>query len=199
MVMNKVVLEEGLKEKEEMARLSRVKEGRTYGEVLRGVGNGGAEGSEVTEKMEEERLKWVENVIEREKRSGKVVEMVMDLQGERSGREWKKEEVVEELRIKEGAMEKLVVIENRVKMVMKDNEMAEKIHKVVEDKKEKKMGGVVVGVLSIENWVGLVVPGMSVEMWEGRIEMLKDIIEVENGIKLMREPIWLANEYSRKT
>ena len=34
-VMSKVVMEDGLKEKEEMARLSGVKGGRTYGEVLR--------------------------------------------------------------------------------------------------------------------------------------------------------------------
>ena len=126
-VRREEVVEEGVKEKEEMARMSGVKGGRTYGEVLRGVGSGIAEGEEVTEKMEEERMKWVESGIEREKRSGKVVEVILDLQGERSGREWKKEEVVKELGIAEGAMEKMVVNGNRVKMVMKDNEVAEKV------------------------------------------------------------------------
>ena len=198
-VRREIVVEEGIVEKEEMARLSGVKGGRTYGEVLRGVGSGVAEGEEVTEKMEEERMKWVEDGIEREKRSGKVVEVVLDTQGERSGREWKREEVVKELGIAEGAMEKMVVKGNRVKMVMKDNEVAERVQKVVEEKKEEVMGGGIVGVLRNENWVGLVVPGMSVEMWEGRMGLLKEMIEVENDIKLMREPRWLANEDRRKT
>ena len=61
------------------------------------------------------------------------------------------------------------------------------------------MGGGVVGVLRNENWVGLIVPGMSVEMWEGRMGMVREMIEVENDIKLMREPRWLANEDRRKT
>ena len=86
-VRSKVVVEEGLKEKEEMARMSGVSGGRTYGEVLRGVGSGVAEGKEVTEKMEEERMRWVEDGIEREKRSGKVVEVVMDSQGDKSEKE----------------------------------------------------------------------------------------------------------------
>ena len=198
-VVSKVVVEEGVKEKEEMARRSGVKGRRTYGEVLRGVGSGVAEGKEVMEKLEEERVKWVEDGIEREKRSGKVVEVILDSQGERSGKEWKREEVVKELGIAEGEMEKMMVVGNRVKMVMKDNERAEKVQEKVEKKKEEMMGGGIVGVLRNENCVGLVVPGMSVDMWEGRMEMLKEMIEVENGIKLMREPRWLANEDRRKT
>lgn len=145
-VMSKVVMEEGLKQKEEMAKLSGVKGGRTYGEVLRGVGSGVAEGEKVMEKMEEERMKWVEDSIEREKRSGKVVEVVMDSQGERSEKEWRKAEVVKELEIAEGAMEKLTVVGNRVKMVMKNNGVAEKVQKVLEEKKDEVMGGGVVGV-----------------------------------------------------
>ena len=47
--------------------------------------------------------------------------------------------------------------------------------------------------------VGLVVPGVSVEMWEGNMEMLKEYIEVENDIKLMRMPRWLVNEDRRKS
>ena len=192
------VVVEGVKEKEEMAKMSGVKGGRTYGEVLRGVGSGIAEGKEVTEKMEEERMKWVEDNIEREKRSGKVVEIVMDSQGEKSEKEWKKDEVVKELGIAEGAVDKVVVVGNRVKMVMKDNEVAEKVQEVVEKRKEEILGGGVVGVLRNENWVGIVVPGMNVDIWGGRMNMLKEMIEVENDIKLMREPRWLVNEDRRK-
>jgi len=49
-----------------------------------------------------------------------------------------------------------------------------------------------------ENWVGIVVPGMSVERWEGKMEEMKEMIEVENNIRLMRMPRWLANEDRRK-
>ena len=74
---SEVVVEEGLKEKEELVRMNGVKGGRTYGEVLKGVGEG-VEDEVVNEKMERERMSWVEDSIEREKRSGKVVEVVMD-------------------------------------------------------------------------------------------------------------------------
>ena len=197
-VLSKVEVEVGLKEKEEMARLSGVKGGRTYGEVLRGVGSGIAEGEEVGKRMDVERMKWVEDSVKREKRSGRVVEVVLDSQGERSGREWKKEEVVKELGIVGGEMEKMIVVGNRVKMVMKDNEVAEKVQEVVEKKKEEVMGGGVVGVLRNENWVGIVVPGLNVDIWEGKMNMLKEMIEVENNIRLMREPRWLVNEDRRK-
>jgi len=37
-----------------------------------------------------------------------------------------------------------------------------------------------------------------VERWEGKMEEMKEMIEVENNIKLMRMPRWLANEDRRK-
>ena len=197
-VRSEVVVEEGLKEKEELVRLNGVKGGRTYGEVLRGVGEG-VEDKEVNEKMEKERMSWVEDGIEREKRSGKVVEVVMDSQGESSGKEWKKEEVARELGVAEGSIDKVKIVGNRVKMVMKDNEVAEEVQKKIVEKGEEAMGGGVVEVKRNENWVGLIVPGMSVEMWEGNMEMLREYIEVENGIKLMRMPRWLVNEDRRKS
>ena len=197
-VRSEVVVEEGLKEKEELVRMNGVKGGRTYGEVLKGAGEG-VENEEVNEKMEKERMSWVEDGIEREKRSGKVVEVVMDSQEESSGKEWKKEEVAKELGVAEGSIDKVKVIGNRVKMVMKDNEVAEVVQRKIEENKEEVMGGGVVEVKRNENWVGLVVPGMSVDMWEGNMEMLKEYIEVENDIKLMRMPRWLVNEDRRKS
>jgi len=197
-VRSEVVLEVGQKEREELKSEVGAKGGRTYGEVLRGVGSGIAEGKEVTEKMEEERMKWVENSIERERRSGRVVEMVMDSQGEASGKEWKKEEVIEDLGLAEGAVEKVEVRGNRVKVVMKDNEVAEGVVDKIKGRGKEVMGGGVVEVKRNENWVGIVVPGMSVERWEGKMEEMKEMIEVENDIKLMRMPRWLANEDRRK-
>ena len=193
-----VVVEEGLKEREELVKVNGVKGGRTYGEVLKGVGEG-IENEEVNEKMEKERMSWVEDSIEREKRSGRVVEVVMDSQEESSGKEWKKEEVAKELGVAEGSIDKVKVVGNRVKMVMKDNEVVVVVQKKIEEKGEEVMGGEVVEVKRNENWVGLVVPGMSVDMWEGNMEMLKEYIEVENDIKLMRMPRWLVNEDRRKS
>jgi len=197
-VRSEVVLEVGQKEREELKGEAGVKGGRTYGEVLRGVGSGLAEGKEVTEKMEEERMNWVESSIERERRSGKVVEMVMDSQGEASGREWKREEVVKDLGLAEGAVKKVVVKGNRVKVVLKDNEVAEKVVDKVKEGGKEVLGGGVVEVKRNENWVGIVIPGMSVERWEGKMEEMKEMIEVENNMKLMRMPRWLANEDRRR-
>ena len=197
-VESKVVVEEGLKEKEELEGCEGVKGGRTYGEVLRGDGLG-VEDEVVNGRMECERMSWVESGIEREKRSGKVVEMVMDTQGDRSGKEWKEEEVIRELEVAEGSVDKVKVVGNRIKVVFKDNEVAEGVEEKIKEKKEGVMGGGVVEVKRNENWVGLVVPGMSVEMWEGNMELLKEYIEVENGIKLMRMPRWLVNEDRRKS
>ena len=105
---------------------------------------------------------------------------------------------MKELGIAEGDIDKVVVNGNRVKMVMKDNGVAEGVEKTIVNRKEEVMGGSVVEVKRNENWVGLIVPGMSVEMWEGRMEELKEMIEVENDIKLMRMPRWLANEDRRR-
>ena len=197
-VRSEVVLEVGQKEREDLKREVGAKGGRTYGEVLRGVGSGIAEGEEVTGKIEEERMKWIESSMEREKRSGKVVEMIMDSQEERSGKEWKKEEVVKDLGLAEGAVEKVEVKGNRVKVVLKDNEVAEGVVNKIEKGGKEVLGGGVVEVKRNENWVGIVVPGMSVERWEGKMEEMKEMIEVENNIKLMRMPRWLANDDRRK-
>ena len=179
-------------------RCEGVRGGRTYGEVLKGEGLG-VENEVVNEKMENERIEWVESGIEREKRSGKVVEMVMDSQEDKSGKEWKEEEVVKELGVAEGSVDKVKVVGNRVKVVFKDNEVAEKVVEKIKDGKEEIMGGGVVEVKRNENWVGIVIPGMSVEMWEGNMELLREYIDVENGIKLMRMPRWMVNEDRRKS
>ena len=197
-VRSEVVVEEGLREKEELVRVEGVKGERTYREVLRGVGEG-VEDEKVNERMEKERVDWVEKSIEREVRSGRVMEMVMDSQEKMSGKEWKKEEVVKELEVAEGSVDKVKVVGNRVKVVFKSNEVAEGAEKRVREKKEEVMGGGVVEVKRNENWVGLVVPGINVEMWEGNMELLKEYIEEENGIKLMRMPRWLVIEDRRKS
>ena len=197
-VRSEVVVEEGLREREELGRCEGVKGGRTYGEVLRGDGLG-VEDEKVNERMEAERMNWVESGMEREKRSGKVVEMVMDSQGDKSEREWKREEVIKELDVAEGCVDNVKVVGNRVKVVFKDNEVAEKVEEKIKGEKEKVMGGGVIEVKRNENWVGLVVPGISVEMWKGNMELLKEYIEVENDIKLMRMPRWLVNEDRRKS
>ena len=134
-VRSEVVVGEGVREKEELVKLNGVKGGRTYGEVLKGVGEG-IEDEEVNEKMEKERISWVEDGIEREKRSGKVVEVVIDSQEESSGKEWKKEEVAKELGVAEGSIDTVKVMGNRVKVVMKDNEVAEVVQKKIEKNKE---------------------------------------------------------------
>ena len=153
----------------------------------------------MNERMEKERMSWVEDSIKRKKRSGRVVEMVMDSQGDMSGKERKEAEVVKELNVAEGSVEKVKVVGNRVKVVFKNNEVVEKVEERVRKGKKEIMGEGVIEVKRKENWVDLVVPGMSVEMGKGNMGMLKEYIEVENDIKLMRMPRWLVNEDRRKS
>jgi len=100
--------------------------------------------------------------------------------------------------VAEGTIEEVKGIGNRVKIVVKDREVAERVEKKVSEDFGAAVGGGVVEVKRNENWVGLVIPGMSVERWEGKMEEIRELIEVENNIKLMRLPRWLANEDRRK-
>ena len=149
--------------------------------------------------MKKERISWVGSGIERENRSGTVVEVVMNWQENMCVGKWEVEEVAKELEVAEGSIDKIKVLGNRVKMVIKDKEVAGKVQEKVEEDGKNLLGGGVVEVKRNENWVGLVIPVVSVEMWEGNIRLLKEYIKVENEIKLMREPRWLVNEDRRKS
>ncbi|PUU74718.1 hypothetical protein B9Z19DRAFT_1156980 [Tuber borchii] len=122
----------------------------------------------------------------------------MDSQSGKSEEEWKVDEVMGKLGISEHAVDKMKVVGNRVKMVMKDREVAEKVESMGKEVLGEAIGGGMVDVKRNKVWVGMVVPGMEVDMSEGKMEMLKEKIEVENGIKLMRLPRWLVNEERRK-
>ena len=198
-VRSEVEVREGLKEKEDLVRMVGVKGGRSYGDVLKGVGSRKVVEKEVVDKMERERMRWVEESLKREERSGKVVEMVMDSQEGRGKVEWRKKEVVEEMGIEEEEIESVRVVGNRVRMVLKDKVAAGKVEEKCKKEKVEVMGGGVVEVKRNENWVGMVVLSMSVERWEGKMEEMRVMIEVENGIKLMRMPRWLVNEDRRKS
>ena len=198
-VRSEVVVVEGLKEKEDLVRMVGVKGGRTYGDVLKGVGEGSGVEEKVVKKMEKERMVWLENSMEREERSGKVVEVVMDSQEGKGKVEWKKEEVAEEMGLEVGEIESVRVVGNRVKMVMKVKGAAEKVEGKCREENVKVLGGGVLDVRRNENWMGIVVPGMSVERCEGKMEEMKEMIEVENGIRLMRMPRWLVGEDRRKS
>ena len=199
MVRSEVVVVEGLKEKEDLVRMVGIKGGRTYGDVLKGVGEGPGVEDKVVKEMEKERMVWLENSMEREERSGKVVEVVMDSQEGKKEVGWKKEEVAEEMGIEVEKIESVRVIGDRVRMVMKDRGTAEKVEERCRGETVEVLGVGIVDVRRNENWVGIVVPGMSVERWEGKMEEMKKMIEVENGIRLMRMPRWLVGEDRRKS
>ncbi|PUU74724.1 hypothetical protein B9Z19DRAFT_1132706 [Tuber borchii] len=196
-VRSEVVVEDGLKEKEELKMWKAVVGGRSYSEALKG-GESNRRGDGLEEKKDVEIKKWLDDSLAREERSGKVVKVIMDSQSRKSKEEWKVEEVMGKLGISEHVVDKMKVVGNRVKMVMKDREVGEKIEGMGKVVLGEVIGGGVEEVKRNEVWVGIVVPGMEVDMWEGKMEMLKEKIEVENDIKLMRLPRWLANEERRK-
>ncbi|PUU81380.1 hypothetical protein B9Z19DRAFT_1062735 [Tuber borchii] len=197
-IRSEVVVENGLKEKEGLKKVVAVEGGRSYSEVLRGTPEDESEMEELAEKKDIEVKRWLDDSLERERRSGKVVEVIMDSQSGKSEEEWKVDEVMDKLGVSKNAVDKMKVCGNRVKMVMKDREVAEKIEELGKEVIGEAIGGGVVEVKRNENWVVMVVPGMEVDMWEGKMEELKKKIEEENDIRLMRVPRWLANEDRRK-
>jgi len=52
--------------------------------------------------------------------------------------------------------------------------------------------GKVEGVRRLDQWAGMVMAGMEVERWDGKMQELRKRVEVENGVKLMKMPVWLA-------
>lgn len=53
-------------------------------------------------------------------------------------------------------------------------------------------------VKRLDQWAGMVLAGMEVKEWENRMGKLREMIEVENDTKLMKELVWLADEKKRK-
>ncbi|PUU74721.1 hypothetical protein B9Z19DRAFT_1132703 [Tuber borchii] len=141
---SEVAVEDGLKEKEELKMRKAVIGGRSYSEVLKG-GESNGRGDGLEEKKDVEIKKWLDDSLAREERSGKVVEVIMDSQSGKSKEEWKVDKVMGKLGISEHAVDKIKVVGNRVKMEMKDREMAEKIETM-----EKEVLGEAIGVGVVE-------------------------------------------------
>ncbi|PUU74177.1 hypothetical protein B9Z19DRAFT_1159781 [Tuber borchii] len=78
LVRSEVVVENRLKEKEELKKEVVVEGGRSYSEVLGGSKEKDRESEKLEEKKEKEMIRWLEDSLERERRRGKVVEVVMD-------------------------------------------------------------------------------------------------------------------------
>ncbi|PUU73252.1 hypothetical protein B9Z19DRAFT_1069147 [Tuber borchii] len=140
-VKSEVVVENGLREKEDLKREVAVEGGRSYSEVLRGSPEGEEEIEELAEKKDIEVKKWLDDSLERERRSGKVVEVVMDSQSGKSEEDWKVDELMEKLGVSKNAVDKMKVCGNRVKMVMKDREVAEKIEELGKEVIGEAIGG----------------------------------------------------------
>ena len=200
-VESKVVLPEVMSRVIEVEKKVAVSKGRSYGEVVRGRNEvmGVDEREKLEEKIEFEKKEVEESLMERERREGKMVEIVLESQGtevEKSGvvGTWDSEKMEEELGLKKGDIVKVVGKKGKVVVELKEEGGREMVENLREDVWERAVERKVVGVRTRDSWVGMVMPAVSVEKWGGRMKELRVELEEKVGLKLMKDPVWLVNE-----
>jgi len=198
-VLSEVVVPKVVEKIEELKKRVVVGEGRSYGEVLRGVSPGmGNREVEILEEKKEEEWKVMESsLLEKEQRLRKKVEVVVDTE------EWWDMEVDEESEWSTGKMEEVLGLEKGgvVEMVKRKGSITVELKGEDEVKKVKEEGvrlgeGLkgIKGIDGMDNWAGMIVPAKGVERWVGNLKGVREEFEKKAGIKLMKEPVWLLRE-----
>jgi len=197
-VLSEIVVPAMVEKMEKLKEKVVVGEGRSYGEVLRGVspGMGEEEVRELEEKKGEERKRLESSLLEKEGRLRKKVEVILDTQEgldmEVDGEsEWSTGRVEEVLGLDKGGVVNMVRRKGRITVELKGEDEVKK----VEEEGEKLWGEMkgVKGVEGVDNWAGMVIPALNVERWMGKLGELREDLE-EKGLKLMKEPVWLLKE-----
>jgi len=200
-VRSEVVVPEVVERVMEVEKKLAVVGGRTYGEVLKGVGGikGVDERERVEEKVRVEREVAEKSLLEREERQGRMVEVILDSQGtegEKSGKigSWDSEKVEEELGLKKGDIKSVVGKKGKVFVEMKEGKGKELVKEMSEVKWERAIGSKVEEVKLRDSWVGMVIPAVEVGKWKGRMGEMRKDLEDRVGMVLMKDPVWLVNE-----
>ena len=197
-VLSKVVVLEMVEKVEKLKEKVVVGEGRSYGEVLRGVspGMGEEEVKKLKEEKGEERKVLESSLLEKEERLRKKVEVILDTQEglnmEVDGEsEWSTGRMEEVLGLDKGGVVGMVKKKGRITVELKGESEVKKVG----EEGEKLWGEMkgVKGVEGVDNWAGMIIPAMSVGRWMGKLGELREDLE-EKGLKLMKEPVWLLKE-----
>ena len=195
-VESKVVLPEVMERVIEVEKKVAVDMGRSYAEVMGGKNKvmGVDEREKLEEKMMVERKKAEESLLEREKRGGKMVEIILELQGtegEKSGvvGTWDSEKMERELGLDKGDIVKVVGKEGKVVVELKKDGGRDMVEGLREEVWERAVEGKVAEVKTRDSWVGMVMPALSVEKWGGKMRELREELEEKVGLKLMKEPV----------
>jgi len=176
-----------------------VGEGRSYGEVLRGVSPSmsNEEVEELEKKKAEGRKELEGSLKEREKRLSKNVEVVLDTQDgldmEVDGEsEWSSGKMEEVLGLEKGGVIGMVKKKGRITVELKSEEEVKKVEEVKGEEWKEVRGVKSVG--SLDSWAGMVIPAIEVNRWKGKMGELKEELEKEAGLRLMKDPVWLLSE-----
>jgi len=198
-VLSEVVVPAMVERVEVLKKKVVVGEGRSYGEVLRGVspGMGNEEVEGLERKKVKERKELESSLREREKRLSKKVEVVLDTQDELSMEvdgesEWSSGRIEEVLGLSKGDVVGMVKKRGRITVELKGEEEVRKVEEV-EEKGWKEVKGVK-SVGSLDSWAGMVIPAIEVNRWKGKMGELKGELEKEAGLRLMKDPVWLLSE-----
>jgi len=198
-VLSEVVVPRMVEKVEELKKKVVVGEGRSYGEVLRGVSPGmsNEDVEELERKKEEERKRMESSLEEKEKRVNRKVEVILDTQEgldmEVDGEsEWSSGRMEEVLGLGKGDVVGMVKKKGRITVELKGEEEVKKVEEIKEEEWEEVKGVKSVG--GLDNWAGMVIPAIEVNRWKGKMGELKKELEEEAGVKLMKDPVWLLNE-----
>ena len=198
-VLSEVVVPEMVGRVEDLKKRIVVGEGRSYGEVLRGVSPGmnNEEVEELEKKKVEERKELESSLREKERRMSKKVEVILDTQDglgmEVDGEsEWSSGKMEEVLGLNKGGVIGMVRKRGRITVELKGEEEVRKVEGV-EGKEWEEVKGVK-SVGSLDSWAGMVIPAIEVNRWKGKMGELKGELEREAGLRLMRDPVWLLSE-----
>jgi len=198
-VLSEVVVPGMVERVEDLKKKVVVGEGRSYGEVLRGVspGMGNEEVEELERKKVEERKELESSLKERERRLSKKVEVVLDTQDELSMEvdgesEWSSGKMEDVLGLSKGGVIGMVKKGGRITVELKGEEEVRKVEEVEKKEWEEVKGVRSVG--SLDSWAGMVIPAIEVSRWKGKMRELKGELEKEAGLKLMKDPVWLLSE-----
>jgi len=198
-VRSEVVVPEVVKRLEVLKEKVVVLDGRSYGEVLKGVEKDMNDVDlEILEGKKEEERKVVEgSLLEKEGRMGRKVEVILDsqederMEGEGSGSSWDSERVEEVLGLKKGDIVGMVRKKGRMRVELKEGKVVGEGEKVDGDKWVEAIGEKVKEVKNLDTWAGMVIPVISVDRLMGKMGELKEELEGNADIQLMKDPVWL--------
>ncbi|KAG0644458.1 hypothetical protein HOY80DRAFT_996925 [Tuber brumale] len=183
----------------ELGKMEAVEGGRSYKEVEYRVWVGvkGKEILELEKKKEKEKRHEEKRLRRKEEKEIMSVEVVLDSQWEGES-SWNRSEWEEEFGLEKERLKEVKRKGDRVRVVVSAKEDLEKGIETGGEKLDGLLKGKTKEVRRMDKWCRLVVGGIELDIWEGKMDEFRGNFELENRVKLMKEPRWLVEQNEEK-